>query len=373
MLGANDADAKLARLLVANIRDFMLLDIGASGGIHPMWKQLGPSLQAHGIEPDIGEVERLNSHRTSDQVLYHAALVTSTDDMVKEGRNTEGLYNTHSFEITSARRASNAMGKSAGAVSDRAPRRISDRKITVDWFCENTPVDRVDFIKTDTDGYDYYVLRGAEQTLRTRGVLGVQVECPLHGTPHPLANTFANIDRYMREQGFALFDMDVWRYTRSGLPGVFVYDIPAQTKTGPVQWLDALYFLDPMTRRELFETLTPEQMVKLLVLYDLFGLGDCAATLMVEMRVRRMTLAAVNFAQALNTLAPRGDYDAYIATFDRDPTGFYASRRRRLHPRTWGFPVFPCGGAFRDDPGIPDDVSWLVANRPSVTRVVSRL
>jgi FkbM family methyltransferase len=324
-------DARLARLLLPHISDFMLIDVGASGGIHPLWGQLEPALRAHGFEPDENEVDRLNTLQANDRVRYHAAFVTSTDEMVAEGKRTDGLFNTHCFELTSARRAATAFGRRAQGVSGAASPapRFSERKISVDSFCETAGVAQVDFIKIDTDGDDYYVLRGAERTLHDRGVLGVQVECPLHGTPHALANVFSNIDQFMRQMGFALFSTDVWRYSRAGLPAPFFYDIPAQTRTGQVQWLDALYVLDPLTRRELFETLDRAQLVKVLMLYDLFGLPDCAATLIMEMRRRGLALAGVEFNEALDLLAPGGDHEAYLARFDEDPAAFYPSNLKR--------------------------------------------
>ena len=60
--------------------------------------------------------------------------------------------------------------------------------------------------------------------------------------PTPTANTFANIDGLLREWGFTLFDLDLWRYSRRSLPDKFVYRLAGQTVTGQVQWGEAVYF-----------------------------------------------------------------------------------------------------------------------------------
>ena len=66
----------------------------------------------------------------------------------------------------------------------------------------------------------------------------------MHGASHPYANTFANIDGLLREWGFSLFDVDLWRYSRRSLPDKFYYQLAGQTVTGQVQWGEAVYFRD---------------------------------------------------------------------------------------------------------------------------------
>ena len=92
-------------------------------------------------------------------------------------------------------------------------------------------------------GFDPLV-KEVERFMAEKQVLGLLVESQLHGIAHAHSNVFSNIDRLMREQGFSLFDFEIYRYTRATLPGHFVYDIPAQTHEGQVVWGDALYLRD---------------------------------------------------------------------------------------------------------------------------------
>jgi len=62
------------------------------------------------------------------------------------------------------------------------------------------------------------------------------------------SNTFANIDRLLREWGFTLFDLDLWRYSRRSLPDQFYYKLIdalglAELRTHP----------DFLTNRDRFE------------------------------------------------------------------------------------------------------------------------
>ena len=312
---------------------FTVLDVGASGGLEQIWRQYGALLHAHCFDPLVTEVDRLNAIEPSPNVRYHAAWITIADEEILAGKKAPGYPDTLSFHLTSAMRAARAMKQNyvQEVFNSGAPLVYADRNISIDDFCVEEKCASVDFIKIDTDGHDYYALRGAAQTLKTRGVLGLMIESQYHGSTHPYANTFSNIDLFMRECGYTLFHLDAWRYTRSGLPGVFCYDIQAQTRTGPVQWGDAVYFLDPLLHPELLDTLDAVALAKLLMLYDTFGLVDCVASLLQAMRDKGVELAGVDLTALLDACVPDNPYglaryDEYIAFFDKDPTTFYPTR-----------------------------------------------
>ncbi len=54
---------------------FHVLDVGASGGIDPFWRQFEPHLKAVGFDPLVSEVERLNRVETNPDVSYAAAWI----------------------------------------------------------------------------------------------------------------------------------------------------------------------------------------------------------------------------------------------------------------------------------------------------------
>lgn len=73
----------------------------------------------------------------------------------------------------------------------------------------------------------------------------------------------------------------MYRYTRGVLPGHFVYDIPAQTHEGQVLWADAVYLRIWRRRDEerWAMRLSAEQTLKLICLFEIFGLPGCAGEL----------------------------------------------------------------------------------------------
>jgi len=311
--------------------EFGLVDVGASGGIDARWAVFGDQLRAWGFDPLEGEVERLNALGRQD-VSYHAywvgykgyqELLERVPSAIPDRpgiSNDPGLR----FSVWKALPPSEAVKSYDGSGSQRQ----TERRIDLDDFFTGDVRQTVDFIKTDTDGHDYEVLLGAAGLLRESPVLGVQAECNFHGVLHPHAQGFANLDRFMRESGFSLFDMSTWRYTRAALPGRFVWGSPGPTEKGQLWWGDFLYF------RDLGDSAYEEnwggvpamnKVLKLACCFESYDLADCAAELL--LKDERKLAPLVDVGRCLDLLTPaaaheRANYRQYIERFARDPKAF---------------------------------------------------
>ena len=208
----------------------------------------------------------------------------------------------------------------------------SEEHFSLDDYTSKAALADVDFIKVDTDGHDYFVLHGAEKTIKTKGVLGLQVECQMHGSLHPHANIFSNIDLYLRQLGFTLFDLDCWRYTHAAMPGQFCYPFAAQTTSGHIQFADALYVLDPVTNPELLDAWLDNnqfsKLLNLLCIYDLFAKGDSAAAVINMLLQRGQSIPGLDLGKMLDLLVPKNQwgiktYKEYIDKFNQNPRDFY--------------------------------------------------
>lgn len=319
-------------------RDFFLVDVGASGGIEHHWRVFAPRLMAIGFDPLLAEVARLNEQEQDSKIRYEASFVTcrNFDQLFPPSLRTDRIAsrNNDPFPRVSAVRAQELlrMNYAEQMFNAGAPTVYTDRRIVLDDFFPADQHGSVDFIKIDTDGHDIEVVLGADALTRNGGGLGFAIEAQFHGASGEHANTFANIDRFMRTHGFSLFDIDVYRYSRAALPATFVYDIPAQTLTGQVLWGEAIYFRDlgnPDYERMWPEYLiTKERVIKLACLFELFGVPDCAA----ELLNQRRPLVGDRCDALLDRLAVpgadrSGAYAEYIRAFESDPTAWYPSRR----------------------------------------------
>ena len=317
-------------------RDFSLIDVGASGGIEKHWQQFGDRLTAVAFDPLVVEAERLQKAAAGTKVRYEAAFVTCRNFDVlfpPDLRNDRAKSkNNDPFTRVSAARAQALMMNYVEQVfNSGAPAVYADRRVVLDDYIPVAEQPFVDFIKIDTDGHDFEVMLGAEELLGRGGALGFSIEGQFHGAFHDCANTFSNIDRFLRGRGFSLFDLEPYRYSRAVLPAPFVHDLPAQTVTGQVLWGEVVYFrdlADPDYERKWHYDVTAERVLKLACLYDLFGLPDCAAELLLERRGLVGKVTDILLDALASQALPSSSYDEFIRRFEADPKMMYPSRRR---------------------------------------------
>lgn len=315
--------------------DFWLIDVGVSGGLDQYWRLWGTALHAVGFDPLVREIERLRAVETSPNISYETAFVIcpSYDRFFSPAERDDPVAtkNNRSFSRSSSLAAIEAMKMdySRDIYNAGLPLELSDRHVSLDDYVVQHEIPFVDFIKIDTDGHDIEVLFGAEKMLISRRVLGVALEANFHGPLHKAANTFANIDLFLRSHGYSLYDLEPYRYSRRELPAPFVYRIPAQTVTGQLQWGDALYlrdFSNPNYQAMFSMQPTTPEIMKLACLFELFGLPDCAAELLEQYRELIDPLSPVD--TLLDALVPdesmwKSNYRSYMKSFSNDPKVFY--------------------------------------------------
>jgi hypothetical protein len=226
--------------------EFVYLDVGCSGGFADKWLGLGELAKLVGFDPLVYEIMRLQRSAQSNHTFECAFIIGD-----KTGIRDE--LASKSFQMTTAAAANNQLvGQGSSYIEQEfnggTEARYSDIEVSLDDFFAS-PIwsgVRPNFLKTDTDGFDFSVLEGAKGILGSDELVGVEIECLFHGDPsNPRASTFSNIDVFLRSLGFTLYRIEPHTYSRTALPSAFVYDIGAQTDQGTVQWADAVYFRDP--------------------------------------------------------------------------------------------------------------------------------
>ena len=146
---------------------------------------------------------------------------------------------------------------------------------TLDRALAAAGVDRVDFVKLDTQGSELPILRGAATTLE-RYVYGVEVEINLNEIylEQPL---FGDVDAHLRAYGYELADIrPQWRYRYSGRGLI-------DGGRGQSVWGDALYLKGPAAVAERLAGLGPAEreieLAKHVAICLLYGIGDYALEL----------------------------------------------------------------------------------------------
>lgn len=350
--------------------DVSLLDVGCSGGIDSFWDQFGASFRAVGFDPLVSEVDRLNADEKNRNIRYVAAWVGNgsrplpssvrIDTEVKGGA-------TSAFALSSAQRASEKTGLSftADVFNRGAELRFADQRLSLDDWLALNDFGRVDVVKCDVDGFDFEVFVGAQNLLSAPiRPLALITEAQLQEMRDRRGTVWGDLDGLLRGHGYRLFDVDVHRYTRGALPGQFAIPLFAQTVGGPVLSCDALYMLDPVMDPEVMDELVqlddPTVFLRLILLYEAFGLSDCAAALIVALREKGVYLADFDETWALNALVPPNPYNKheyydYLKAFDDNPRQLFpknsSSTAEGFEPETtvdWTSSMLPGEGARRD-------------------------
>lgn len=278
----------------------IFVDVGARWGLDARWAALGDSLRAYCFEPDAAECERLNAAAHPGVTYIPAALSARTGKATlykTKFSASSGLYQTNMKFFGRLLNAQNAELVSAEEID----------VLTLEEAREKYAIPNQDFLKLDVEGAEMDVLRGAH----IGGTFGVYTEFRFHrqinGSP-----PFSELDQFLTARGFMLYDMMFSRQSRKALPypGPRIHDTKGQrffasTSGGQVMDGDAVYFRDPLQI-----ALTRNQILRSACLFELYGLADCAAELLIE----REKEAEVDVIECLNLLAG-GSFKSYMESY----------------------------------------------------------
>ena len=324
------------------LSEFMLIDIGCSGGIDAVWRGFGPRLRALAIDPNVDEIERLRSLETHPGVQYLAAFAglpaNHPFSLRKAGRDPlernpwTRLSVVKSLELMKSRRQTLPPEMGALNAGMLAPdTKISKEVIAVPAYLQDSEIHSVDFLKIDVDGPDFEILNSFDSALETLGVLGVGIEVSYFGSAADTDYTFHNVDRFMKAHGFELFGTTVRRYSLAALPSPYVSNFPAETDFGRPLLGDALYVRD-LGRHEHDEfaaQLPLAKLLNLICIFAAFNLPDCAAEIALRFRDRLGNACDVErildmlAAQAQGPIEQPLTYREYLRRFEsHDPMFF---------------------------------------------------
>lgn len=318
---------------------FVLLDVGASGGIDQGWRAFAPRLTAYAFDPSIAECARLNAAESDPAVKYIPAFVSAPkagpiaaqragrSAVLRNPWNRLSVYATMKRREEALRKASHAEQMHANAW-DMTELANPDAPVVLPDFLRQNAESSVDFIKIDIDSDDFDVLQTLDGEFARLGVLGVAAEVNFVGGVEPHEHTFHNTDRFMRRNGFDLFSLTTRPYSAAALPARYQLSFPAQTEFGrPIQG-DAIYLRDVFQDDVRDLSFSDEKYLKLAAIYSLAQLPDMAAEILVNHRSRLVALidvdAALNLlAQQAQSSEPKLSFKDYVAAFERDEASFY--------------------------------------------------
>src|SRR5215470_934888 len=159
--------------------------------------------------------------------------------------------------------------------------RLADKSVVVPEYLQDLGIRSMDFVKIDVDGKDFEILHTFDRALRGMDVPGVGVEVRYWGSHEDKEGAFHNIDRFLKERGFELFNLTIRRYSTNALPSRFAQRAPGATLRGRVHQGDAMYARDLGSGLydDFAKSLSAEKILNLAVIFAIFDLPDCGPKL----------------------------------------------------------------------------------------------
>ena len=231
-----------------------LVDVGASGGIHPRWPKLTSSYKAILFEPDPRELQILESKRNANLRVLGSAL--------SDSEKTIDFYLCKKQQVSSVYLPnSDFIKKFPDPERYNVVDSIKIKADSLDNQLKKNSIKEIDFIKLDTQGSELSILCGGINTLRQ--VVGVEVEVEfveLYKT-QPL---FCQVDSFLTSLGFQLFDLRrvYWRRHEK--------DDNYSNKKGQLICGDALYFKLPEQILSIDE-INQEKIIRAIFVYLAYG------------------------------------------------------------------------------------------------------
>jgi FkbM family methyltransferase len=273
-----NANSEFTRWIVRSglLREsFAVVDVGVQGGAHPRWNLLGDYLIFHGFDAVaevIAEIKRSNVGRSNRH--FHNCAIGEKDG--------ERNFYVNVLNPTSSSMFMQGESRFDNRRSEE-PRIVSMRRL--DTLLADGALPRSDFLKVDVEGFEKYVLLGAQDFIAS-GVLGVEAESNFNISPVYPKSHFAAISDDLVSHGLILADIGFNRVPRAAFgrvlhqSGITNYDA---FELGRPATLNLLFCRDPIDERDHPESyaklptaLNIDQIIKTMIIYELFGLNDIA-------------------------------------------------------------------------------------------------
>jgi FkbM family methyltransferase len=256
---------------------FVVVDVGVQGAENVRWHLLGDYLVVHGFDA-IEEVVDLLRRENADfpNRHYHWLAAGSVDE--------ERAFYVNEAESTSS--SFYAQGEDRFGLREKRDERA--RMVTVrrlDTLLAEGVIPGADFLKCDVEGFEKEVFLGASRTLRT--VLGVELETNFGISPLYPKTHFGALQELLLDARLLPFDLNFNRVPRAS----FIAAVEKRQKQdsaglrdiGKPATFNVLFCRDLIEEADhsenyesLAEPVSIDQLIKMMVIYELHGLNDIA-------------------------------------------------------------------------------------------------
>ncbi len=245
-------------------------DVGVRSGFDPLWDIFADQCRLIGFEPDKEECVKLES-KYKDRYNRKLPGISIENTALWDRDGKVNFHVMRDPDTSSCFLPNDSFFKRLPDPSPMDVEKIIEiTTTTLDGYHQRKGID-FDVLKIDVQGGELEVLKGAVQQLDD-SVLAVIAEVEFVKL-YEGQNLFSDVDIFMREHGFALFDLDIRRWRRKALPEAF-----DGIRMGQTIYADALYMWDPLEQNcpgGKYEAKS-SKLMKLAALAECFSLPDYA-------------------------------------------------------------------------------------------------
>ncbi len=241
------------------INDLTIVDVGASEGISPRWKNLNIPFKSILFEPDPVEFLKLKKEANKNLIVLNTAL----SDEAREGDlNVCRKQHLSSIFTPNIEFLNNFEDVQRFDVVDKLT-------VSMDTLDNQLAAYDIDFIKIDVQGYELQVLKGGTQHINN--IVGIEIEVefePIYKN-QPLFN---NVNDFLLNNGFKLFDLKRYFWKRKTM-------MNTGSQKGQLVFGDALYFRAPESIL-LMEDVNNKKIINSFFVYLAYNYTDLAEVLL---------------------------------------------------------------------------------------------
>ncbi len=184
----------------------VLVDVGASGGFPPHWSPALKYLNIIGFEPDEREYQVLVK-KSGEKIRY-------LNTALGHRQGEIDFFLTRKQQVSSMFKPNQAfLGQFPEASRFDIVKTVKLKADTLDHQFDMHKIKDVDFLKIDCQGSELAIMEGARKTIQEQ-VVGVEIEVA-YASIYEGQPLFPEVDAFLRDQGFYLFDLKNYFWKRS--------------------------------------------------------------------------------------------------------------------------------------------------------------